>query len=257
MTVLTTKDHPGAVRLLTLDHAPVNAFDLDLMMAVSDAIREAEATPEVRAVVITGSGSVFSAGLDFKAMMQVSAKGPEAAKHFARTMHQTFMDVWTCTCPTVAAVNGSSIAAGYLLGAACDFRIVAEGPGEHGLNEIRFGAGFPAVAVEIGRSVMGPQVMQSLLSGELFDWKRGLDNGSFSSSETPDTLLTRALDKARQLGEFPQPAYAHAKAQLIEPFTERVLAESEEQKDKTDAIFTSEQTVASLMKYIKSVLEKS
>ncbi len=255
MSVLSIKDHPGGVCLLALDRAPVNAFDLALMKALSDAFREVEATPQIRAVVITGSGPVFSAGLDFKAMMKVSAEGPEAAKHFARTMHQTFMDVWTCSCPTVAAINGSSIAAGYLIGAACDFRIVAEGPGEHGLNEIRFGAGFPAIAVEIGRSVMGPRVMQSLLSGELFDWKGGLDNGSFSSSERPDALLSRSLDTARTLGEFPQPAYAHAKAQLIEPFTERVLAESEEQKDKTDAVFGSEETLASLMKYIQSVLK--
>ena len=257
MSLLSIEDHPGSVRLLTLDRAPVNAFNLDLMVAVSDAFREVEATPEIRAVVITGSGPVFSAGLDFKAMMNVRAEGLEAAEHFARTMHQAFFDIWTCTCPTVAAVNGSSIAAGYLVGAACDFRIVAEGPGEHGLNEIQFGGGFPAIAVEIGRSVMGPRIIQSLLSGELFDWKGGVDNGSFTSSETPDALLVKALDTARQLGEFPQPAYAHAKAQLLAPFTERVMAETEEQKRTTDAIFASEETLASLMKYMQSVLKKS
>lgn len=257
MSLLSIEDHAGGVRLVALDTPPVNAFDLELMLAVSHAFRGAVAEQDVRAIVITGSGPVFSAGLDFHAMMKVSSQGPEAAERFSRTMHQTFMDIWTCSCPTVAAVNGSSIAAGYLIAAACDFRIVAEGPGEHGLNEIRFGAGFPSVAVELGRSVMGPRVVQNLLSGELFDWKGGLENGSFTSSERPDALLAKALDTARQLGEFPQPAYAHAKAQLTLPFTERVRAETEEQKKKTEAIFTSEETVASLMKYIQSVLKKS
>lgn len=257
MSLLAIEDHPGGVRLVAMDRAPVNAFDLELMLEVSRAFREADVEEGIRAVVITGSGPVFSAGLDFVAMLKVSKEGAESAVRFARTMHQTFMDVWACSCPTVAAINGSSIAAGYLIGAACDFRIVAEGPGEHGLNEIPFGAGFPAVAVEIGRSVMGPRVVQNLLSGALFDWKEGLENGSFTSSERPDALLAKALDMGRHLGAFPQPAYAHAKAQLIEPFVERVRAESEEQKEKTDAVFTSKETIAALMKHIQGVMKNS
>ncbi len=45
MSLLSIEDHPGGVRVLALDRAPVNAFDLELMKAVSDAFREADAAP--------------------------------------------------------------------------------------------------------------------------------------------------------------------------------------------------------------------
>jgi enoyl-CoA hydratase/carnithine racemase len=256
MSSIEVTELDGGVRLLTLARPKVNAFDIDLMTALSGAMKQAGEEASCRSVVLTGSGSVFSAGLDFKAMMFATMEGPDGATRFARAMKQAFTDVWTCPRPTVAAVNGSAIAAGFLIAIACDFRFVTRASGQYGLNEMTFGAGFPPIAVEIGRQAMGRHVTTAMLGAQLFGWEAGLANGSFTHSVSDgQSLVDEAVVWARTLGAYPQEAYAHAKAQLVEPFFRRVREEPPEHAEKTAAIFGTSETVSALMAYASSMIK--
>ena len=257
MSVLTIDDKEGGVRLVTLRHPKVNAFDLDLMTELSAAVVDAGQRKEVRAVVISGEGTVFSAGLDFKAMFKASMQGPQMAGKFGEAMRQTFIDVWTCPRPTIAAVNGSAIAAGFLVAIACDFRFVTEADGKYGLNEVTFGAGFPPIAIELGRYVLGRDFPMAILEGELYDWRRGLENNTFHHSVPVDEdVVETALAYGQKVGAYPQESYAHVKAQILEPYMRRVEAETDEHKAKTAAIFTTLETVNALVKYASSVISE-
>lgn len=257
MSVLRREERSGGVLLLTLDRPKANVFNEELMTALSGAMREAARDRAVRAVVISGEGRIFSAGLDFNAMMATVMEGDQGRARFGGAMQQTFIDVWTCPRPTVAAVNGHAIAAGYLIAAACDFRYVVEGPGDYGLNEVSFGAGFPPIAVEIGRYVMGPALPQAILGGRLFDWREGMENGSFTHSvPSADELLDAALAHAERLGRHPQEAYAHVKAQLIDPHLRRVRDETEAHKQKTADVFKTAESARALTQVAARMLKR-
>ncbi len=254
MSVLTVEEKKGGVRLVTLCRGKVNAFNVELMKALSEAIVDSGTNKEVRAVVITGAGKCFSAGLDFKAMMNATVKGPGGADEFGSAMRQTFIDVWNCPKPTVAAVNGAAIAAGFLVAVACDFRFAAAGRGVHGLNELTFGAGFPPIAIELGRYAMGEHMNTAILEAEMFSSEEGVNKGAFHLCVPPDELIEVALARAVKVGAYPHEAYAHVKAQLIAPYMERVDAETEEHKQKTASIFASAESTAALMKYASGMM---
>lgn len=253
MAVLEQRDVAGGVRVLTLQRPPANAFDLELMTALSTSIHAANDDSGVRALVVTGGGAMFSAGLDFRALMAALAAGDDADERFAATMEQTFIDLWTSAKPTVAAIGGHAIAAGYVLALAADVRLVAAGTGRFGLNELVWGAGFPTVAIELVRSVLGHHLQEVLLGGELFGADAGVANGSFTAALPGEGLLAAACERARILGERPLASYAHAKALVLAPYVERARAEAPAVRERMRAASRSPETGRALARYLAAL----
>ncbi len=101
-----------------------NALSVELRDAISDALDELATDSEIKAVVITGAGSVFSAGFDLSEFER--AAGDEA---FGRELwassdryHET---VLRFPLPTLAAINGPALAGGFDLAILCDLRIAS------------------------------------------------------------------------------------------------------------------------------------
>src|SRR5205823_2672064 len=117
-------------------------------------------TPDVRAVVVTGSGRFFSAGLDLFEIL--TYRGTEASEFMAR-FDDGFTGLFALEKPMVAAVNGHAIAGGAVLAATADFRLAAEGESRIGLTEIQVGVPFPTSALEVVRfSCAGPYLPEPL-----------------------------------------------------------------------------------------------
>lgn len=112
-----------------------NAVDHDVCYLIGSALEEADADPDVRCIVVTGSGDVaFSAGLDLKALSRgepMLPKGMERWNFAGFTRHFT-------TKPTIAAVNGTALGGGTELALACDL-IVAADNATFGLPEVKRG----------------------------------------------------------------------------------------------------------------------
>ena len=101
-----------------------NALSVALRDAVSDALDGLATNPLVKVVVITGTGTVFSAGFDLKEFDRASAD-----EQFSRALwdssdrfHRT---VLSFPLPLIAAVNGPAIAGGFDLAVMCDLRVAA------------------------------------------------------------------------------------------------------------------------------------
>jgi 2-(1,2-epoxy-1,2-dihydrophenyl)acetyl-CoA isomerase len=128
MSLLVTVDE--GVGHLVLDRPDAkNALTVQMRDGIIDAVRTFRADPEVRSVLITGSGDAFCAGMDLSASTVAQAGQPgfssRATSEALRAGVQTFIrELWELDKPTVAAVNGAAVGPGAHLALACDFVLV-------------------------------------------------------------------------------------------------------------------------------------
>jgi enoyl-CoA hydratase/carnithine racemase len=198
----------GTAATLTLASDKVNALDLELLQEITAFVEYCEQEPEVGALVVTGQGSVFSAGLNVNELL-----GNE--KSFADVLLNELTvalgRLFQCPKPTVAAINGPAIAGGCLLALACDKRLIAE-EARMGVTELRVGVAFPIVAIELLKHACGAHAEQLIFDAKLLDaddaCRCGLAHQRFPRSE----LQSAALSDAETLGSLDARAYALAKA---------------------------------------------
>jgi 2-(1,2-epoxy-1,2-dihydrophenyl)acetyl-CoA isomerase len=118
------------VARITLDRpAAKNALTIEMRDAIVNAVRDARADADVRAVLVTGTGDAFCAGMDLGASTMVQAGSAEfetrSTAEALRVGVQNFIrELWELDKPTVAAVNGAAVGPGAHLALACDFVVV-------------------------------------------------------------------------------------------------------------------------------------
>lgn len=200
------------VAVVRLAHGKVNALDLELVRSLATVFGEL-ASDGSRAVVLTGAGHCFSAGVDLK---RVLAGGPAYVEEFVPALSAAFRAVATVPKPVVAAVNGHAIAGGAVLACACDHRLMADGSGRIGVPELAVGVPFPGVAWEIVRMSMGTARARAAVTGAgTHPPVEALARGYVDEVVAADALADRALAVARRLGHgVPADTYAFTKAQL-------------------------------------------
>jgi 2-(1,2-epoxy-1,2-dihydrophenyl)acetyl-CoA isomerase len=121
-----TYEVADSVATLTLNRPQaMNALNAALKADLADAIKRVETDPEVRAVVLTGAGRGFCAGGDIKEMHPES--GPTATKRkLDHILSNVLVPLATLRKPTIAAVNGFAVGAGFNLALACDMIVAAD-----------------------------------------------------------------------------------------------------------------------------------
>ncbi len=210
-------DARDTVTVLHLEHGKVNAFDTDFARAITEAVRECG--PE-RALVVTGSGSVFSAGVD---LLKIAEADDAGIAEFLEALDTCFLAVFEHPAPTVAAINGHAIAGGALLAAACDRRIFAEGKTRIGVPELLVGVPFPPAALEILRHALPrPEFEGAVLLGATVTAGRAADMGWAQEVAPAEKVLERAVTAAERLAALHAPAFGLTKAMLRAPALERI-----------------------------------
>lgn len=207
------------IAVLRMEHGKANILDAELLQAAAEALDAAEASP-ARAVVLTGTGSIFSAGVD---LFRVLDGGPDYLRIFLPALSRTVERLLTFPLPTVAALNGHAIAGGYVLAATCDRRLMATGKGRVGVPELKVGVPFPAAALEAVRLAVSPEHVEEVVyGGGTFTAEAALERGLVHGLAGPEELMEHALAVARDLASLPPDAFRVTKGQLRRPVVERL-----------------------------------
>lgn len=125
------------VAVVTLDAPPVNAQSREFAEELIEVFDELNDLAEVRVIVLTGAGKVFSAGADIKSRGNVGSVPGETNRHLRRTREVGFC-IMESNKPVIAAVNGPALGAGLGLVICCDIILASENA-VFGLPEIDIG----------------------------------------------------------------------------------------------------------------------
>jgi enoyl-CoA hydratase/carnithine racemase len=130
-------DIADRIAVVTLDNPPVNAYSKEFAEELIEVFDELNDTPEVRCIVVTGRGKIFSAGADIKNRQSVGDIKGETYRHLRRT-REVSNCIMECGKAVIAAVNGPALGAGMGPIVAADI-ILASDNAVFGLPEIDIG----------------------------------------------------------------------------------------------------------------------
>ena len=204
-------DHDG-ITTLRLAHGKASALDFELIEAIARAVAEVTVDESTRAVILTGTGSIFSAGVD---LFRLIAGGREYADKFVPALSRMLLELFALPKPLIVAVNGHAIAGGCICTLAGDYRIMAAGNGRIGTPELVVGVPFPPSVLEAVRFALPPQHLQMMIySGRTFLPDEALRFGIIDEVVDAAALSTRAGEMARHFPALPAQAFTLAKRQL-------------------------------------------
>jgi enoyl-CoA hydratase/carnithine racemase len=175
---------------------------------LAEALEQADADPDVGAILVSAAGRAFCAGGDMTGVARISS--PFGNKTFVDELDATLARVRGVRKPIVAAVHGLVLGSGLGLTALFDFVIAAEGT-RFGLIEGR--VGHPG-ATEIVPLVGAAWAKYLMLTGETIDARRAAAIGLVLEVEEPDELLARCTDLAERLARMPREAVMLNKASI-------------------------------------------
>ena len=188
-----------------------NAFDDELIRALTATLRQLAGDDTVRAVVLAGNGRSFSAGADLNWMQRTAGYRREQNEADALALAELMETLDALPKPTVARVHGAAIGGGVGLVACCDIVLAAESA-RFRLSEVRLGLIPAAIAPYVCRAMGERQARRYFVSAELFDAREahrvGLVHEVVADAEL-DTRLEALLEALQANGPR---AMAEAKA---------------------------------------------
>jgi enoyl-CoA hydratase/carnithine racemase len=208
-------DHADGVTTLTFNRPErLNAWNFEMEEHYFDLLDAADADPDVRVVVVTGSGKGFCPGMDIEVLDGLAAGAPLPDR--ARPLSHAL----TVRKPLIAAINGACAGLGFYQAVACDVRFAAAGAK---LTTSFVRRGLPA---EVGLSWLLPRLIGQgraadlLLSGRTFTAEDALAMGLVSAVYPDEELLPAVLAYARDVATNCSPiAVATIKRQITADWT--------------------------------------
>lgn len=247
------RNDEGGVAILKLAHGKANTMDIELCQAVIEAFHQLRMSPAA-AVVLTGQGGIFSAGVD---LLRISDGGPAYVSKFLPVLNAMFEAVFHFPRPVVAAINGHAIAGGCVLACCADRRLMAAGNGRIGVTELLVGLPFPALAFEIMRLVTAPRLLaQAIYGGETYSCEDGAERGWIHDIVPPADLLAHAVATAQTLAALPANTFAMTKRQMHAEAIERMERKGAAIDAGVTEVWTTAEATARIRDYVARTLKK-
>jgi enoyl-CoA hydratase len=214
LRVMSNEDRPLVLQSRDADIVTLRFNDPDHLNAMTRAMGEAfrerisqlAGDESIRAVVLTGEGRAFSAGGDLDMLRDQADRGAAAPgiawrgiRDDMSTFYRLFLSIRDLPCPTIAAINGHAIGAGFCVALGCDFRYVAA--------EAKLGLNFTRIGVHpgMGATWILPRLVGPALAAELLYTSRtiggeeagriGLANRVLPAAD----VVSAALETAREI----------------------------------------------------------
>jgi enoyl-CoA hydratase len=243
----------GEVTVLRMARGKANALDLELCNALTARLEEYRQSP-AKALVLTGGGRMFSAGVD---LLRIVEEGAPYVRGFVPALNRALETLFSVLKPVVAAVNGHAIAGGCIIACAADVRLMARDSGRIGIPELLVGVPFPVVPLEIMRFALAPPHLQTLIYRAVtLASADALAAGLVDVVADPDRLVDEAVEVAQSLAAMPPSAFALTKRLLREPVLERIHVGAALDAVAQEA-WASPEILAAVRAYVGRTLGKS
>lgn len=245
--------HHADIAILRMAHGKANAMSTEFCQALTARLTELRTAP-ARAVILTGTGRIFSAGVDLPRLIE---GGVPYIREFLPALNEMLASVFSYPKPVVAAINGHAIAGGCVLACAADRRLMAKEGGRIGVTELLVGVPFPAAAMEIMRNATAPQYFEhAIFSGATFTPEEGAARGLVDEIVEPEQLQWRALSAAMTLAALSPAAFALSKQQTRQPSLERLERDGSRIDDEVTQIWCAHDTLDRIRDYVVRTLKK-
>jgi enoyl-CoA hydratase len=245
-------EHDLADGLLTLRlaHGKASALDLELCRALQREMEEAAESTDVRAVILTGRGSIFSAGVDLPRLVNA---GGSYVQDFIEAFEAMLRALFLFPKPAITAANGHAIAGGAILAFACDYRLMCGG--RIGIPEALVGVPFPPLALEVSRFAIPRQHLQPMLYlARTIEVAEAKAMGIIDEIVAPDDLMRRAGEVARQLAGIAPETFRITKRQIREPFLRDAAAFARASADEIDEMWASAAAHERIRQYLAKTI---
>lgn len=250
--MINRKQVSDNVTVVQFDHGAVSALDLELLLALRAEL--AELADNETALVLTGTGPAFSAGVD---LFRILDGGAAYIDQFIPALSGAFEDIFAYRRPVVAAVNGHAIAGGCVIAACADHRLMADGRGRIGVPELLVGVAFPASALAAVRYAVGDVGVADLLySGVTLLPAEAQQRGLVDEVVPEAELLDRAVAKAEQLAAVPPATFAHTKRSLRDRYWTEMDGTGRQRDVEMLEVWKSPGTLAAIAAYAEKTIGK-
>lgn len=182
---IRTEVKEGIVRIV-LDRPKHNVLDIEMMNALNARLAEIGANSEMKAVVLSGEGRSFCAGVE------VADHKPEKVGRMIATFNRIFELIEPLEIPTIAAVHGACLGGGLELAIACDIVVAAESA-ILGQPEIKLGFLPPYAAIRLPQLVGPARAIEICTTGKRYTAREAQTLG-FVSHCVPDEQLAETVD---------------------------------------------------------------
>lgn len=245
--------HQGHVTILRMVHGKANTLSLEFCATLSQHIATFRASP-AHALVITGSGQIFSAGVD---LLRLSDGGAPYVREFLPVLNAMFAAVFSCPKPIIAAINGHAIAGGCVLACAADRRLMAREQGRIGVTELLVGVPFPPMAFEVMRFATPPAFFPEVIfSGATHPPDVAQARRLVDELAEPDALLDRAVAAAETFAALPPATFAMTKRQIRQDAIDRMAQHGARLDADAEKIWAAPDTLAHIRDYVSRTFKK-
>jgi enoyl-CoA hydratase len=250
MNSFTTEWSQGIARV-TLHHGKANALDVEFCHALADEFERLG--HGAGAAVITGTGRIFSAGVD---LVRLSAEGEAYTRAFLPALDRVLLTLFQFPRPLVAAINGHAIAGGCVLACTADYRLMADGAFKIGVPELQVGVPFPPSALEVLRFAAPDRYVQELTSGEkIYSPQMAASHGLVHRTVPADDLEGSARTEAQRLAQLQPQAFALTKTMLRRPMVDRIAELNRQYGEQVLADWLDADTREAIRRYVTAHLK--
>ena len=170
---------------IVLNRPPLNVLNIAMMEEIQTALRQAQAAADTRAIVLSATGRMFSAGVD------ISEHTHDLMERMLSAFHGIFRLMAEGDVPTLAVVQGHALGGGCELACCCDLVVAAQGA-RFGQPEIAVGV-FPPVAAALFPHLVGARrAAELILTGEAIPADEAHRIGLINAAVPPEQLAAEA-----------------------------------------------------------------
>ncbi|HOQ09656.1 MAG TPA: enoyl-CoA hydratase/isomerase family protein [Syntrophomonadaceae bacterium] len=242
--------------IFKLKSGKTNPISTETLRGLNEVVKRVNQEEQLKGIVITGEGRYLSSGFDLQTF--TTFESPQAIIDWFEYEEETLYNLFTCSKPVVAAINGHATAAGLIVSMACDYRICVNHPKiKLGMTEIKIGLALTPAEAEIMRFGLATDVnyRDVIFKGELFDPVWALERRIVDElADNVDDLLEKAKAKVSALIDTPGRPFILLK-NMQKRHAARAIREGIEEYDFQLLVdtFTNESVIATLRSVLQAI----